>query len=131
MPATGHLDLTGLQRSVTALRKVLRMNLDDEVVRDAAIKRFEFTYELAWKMMRRHLIWSGATEIEMNRRELFRMAAREKLIDDPQPWFAYHEARNLTSHTYDEANANKVLALLKDFLKDANALLKTLKNIHA
>lgn len=53
-------------------------------------------------MMRRHPIWSCALEIEMKRRELFRMAAREKLIDDPQALFAYH-----------------------------NEQLKSLKNIHA
>lgn len=45
MPGTGNLDVTELQRIVTALRKVLRMNQDDEVVRDVAIKRSEFTYE--------------------------------------------------------------------------------------
>lgn len=37
----------------------------------------------------------------------------------------------LVSAGEDEGHANKVLALLKDSLKNANALLKTLKNIHA
>lgn len=129
-PAT--LDLTALRRSLTALRKVTRMDLEDEVVRDAAIKRFEFTYEIAWKMMKRHLEWAGQNELTaVPRRELFRLAARHSLIEDPVHWFNYHDGRNLTSHTYDEDNARKVVALLKDFVKDTNKLLNALKEFHA
>lgn len=130
--ATGTLDLGPLRRSLSALRKVTRMDLDDDVVRDAAVKRFEFTYEMAWKMMRRHLQWSGMQELDsVPRRELFRIAARASLIDDPSPWFAYHEARNLTSHTYDEVSARKVTALLDAFVKDTALLLRRLKEHHA
>lgn len=108
------------------------MNLDDDVVRDAAVKRFEFTYEMAWKMMRRHLQWAGRQDVEsLPRRELFRLAARASLIGDPLKWFAYHEARNLTSHTYEEANARKVTTLLKVFVKDTAELLRNLKEYHA
>lgn len=126
------LDLSPLRRSLTALRKVVRMDMEDDVVRDAAVKRFEFTYEMAWKMMRRHLQWSGMHDMDsVPRRELFRLAARASLIHDPVVWFEYQEARNLTSHTYDEANARKVTALLKEFVKDASALLRNLKEYHA
>lgn len=126
------LDLSPLRRSLTALRKVTRMDLTDEVVRDAAIKRFEFTYEIAWKMMKRHLEWAGQSQLTATpRRELFRMAARFSLIEDPARWFNYHEGRNLTSHTYDEDNARKVVALLKDFVKDTAKLLSALKEYHA
>lgn len=126
------LDLSPLRRSLAALRKVTRMDLEDEVVRDAAIKRFEFTYEIAWKMMKRHLEWAGQSELAaMPRRELFRQAARFSLIEDPSRWFEFHEGRNLTSHTYDEDNARKVVALLKDIVKDTAKLHKALKEFHA
>lgn len=121
-----------MRRSLTALRKVVRMDLEDDVVRDAAVKRFEFTYEMAWKMMRRHLQWVGRQDLDnVPGRELFRLAARASLIEDPGVWFHYHEARNLTSHTYDEANARKVTSLLKDLVKDAGSLLRNLKEYHA
>jgi nucleotidyltransferase substrate binding protein (TIGR01987 family) len=126
------LELTSFKRLLAALRKVTRMDLDDDVVRDAAIKRFEFTYEIAWKMMRRHLEWAGSNELaSTTRRELFRLAARASLIADPTVWFIYHDARNLTSHTYDEDNAHKVAALLKQFTSDAAKLLAALKEHHA
>jgi len=126
------LDLTPLRRSLTALRKVVCMDLEDDIVRDAAVKRFEFTYELSWKMMKRHLHWAGGSDLEgLPRRELFRQAARASLIGDPLVRFTYHEARNLTSHTYDKDNARKVTSLLKAFVKDTAALLKNLKEHHA
>lgn len=126
------LDLTSFKRSLAALRKVTRMDLEDEVVRDAAIKRFEFTYEIAWKMVRRHLEWAGMTDLPIaTRKELFRQAARFSLIEEPSVWFEYHEARNLTAHTYDEDNARKVAGLLKQFTKDAAKLLNALKEHHA
>jgi hypothetical protein len=62
---------------------------------------------------------------------LFRLAARASLIADPTVWFIYHDARNLTSHTYDEDNARKVAALLKQFTSDAAKLLAALKEHHA
>lgn len=130
--SSAKLDLSPLRRSLTALRKVTRMDLEDEVVRDAAIKRFEFTYEIAWKMMKRHLEWAGQSGLSaLPRRELFRLAARSSLIEDPARWFTYHDGRNLTSHTYDEANARQVVALLRDFVKDTNKLLIALKEYHA
>ena len=130
--ASGKLDLGPLRRLLSALRKVTRMDLEDDVVRDAAVKRFEFTYEMSWKMMRRHLQWAGAQDLDnVPRRELFRLAARASLIDDPIRWFAYHEARNLTSHTYDEVSARKVTALLGAFVKDTATLMRRLKEHHA
>lgn len=130
--ASGKLDLGPLRRLLSALRKVTRMDLEDDVVRDAAVKRFEFTYEMSWKMMRRHLQWAGAQDLDnVPRRELFRLAARASLIDDPTRWFADHEARNLTSHTYDEVSARKVTALLGAFVKDTATLMRRLKEHHA
>ncbi len=130
--ASAKLDLSPLLRSLIALRKVTRLDLEDEVVRDATIKRFEFTYEIAWKMMRRHLEWTGQSVlVAVPRRELFSMAARFSLIEDPTCWFIYHDGRNLTSHTYDEASARQVVALLKDFVKDTARLIRSLKEFHA
>lgn len=126
------LDLTSLKRSLGALRKVTKMDMEDDVIRDAAIKRFEFTYEIAWKMMQRHLVWTGQTDaVLLPRKELFRQAARHSLIEDPGPWFDYHEGRNLTSHTYNEDNAKKVASLLKAFVRDTAKLLAALKDHHA
>ncbi len=49
------------------------------------------------------------------------------LIDDPEVWFEYRRMRNITSHTYDEATAEKVAGSTKSFLKDAKSLLESLE----
>lgn len=82
--------------------------------------------------MQRHLVWTGQTDaVLLPRKELFRQAARHSLIEDTIRWFDHHEGRNLTSHTYNEDSANKVVALLKDFVKDTVKLLAALKEHHA
>ena len=65
-----------------------------------------------------------------SRSELFRQAARAGLLRDPQPWFEYAEARNLTSHTYDELDAKAAYSLSVRFALDARDLLTKLEGSH-
>ncbi len=61
------------------------------------------------------------------KKDLFRIAARNGLIDNPQAWFQYNEARNLTSHTYDEGNAETVFRKAVEFVSAADRLLGELE----
>ena len=99
------------------------------ILRDSAIQRFEYTYELAWKMMKRWLAANiGAAYVDgVSRKELFRMAAEQQLIDNPLKWFKYHEARNRTSHIYNESLAQDVFDVVEDFLDDVKKLFKALE----
>lgn len=126
------LDLSALEASVAALGRLPLVGEVDDVHRDAAIQRFEFTYEVCWRMMRRHLRWAGVVDTElMGRRELFREAARHGLITDPLRWIEHHDARNATSHNYDEANAQAVFVRIAGFYEDARHLLAQLNQRHA
>ena len=121
--------LTPLEHAIAALRVALSAT-DDEFVRDSIVKRFEFTYEIAWKFMRRHLAWAALESAPETRRDLFRASARAGLIEDPEAWFEFHEARNLTAHTYNEANAAKVIAAARQFLPAVQLLLVALQRHH-
>lgn len=127
------LDLTSLEKALAALQRGLTRALADpadEELRDACIQRFEFSFELAWKMLKRRLELDApsAPEIDaMSYRTLMRVAAERGLIADPRPWFGYRDQRNLTSHTYDQAKAAQVFAALPAFLGDALALLANLQ----
>ena len=59
----------------------------------------------------------------MTRRELFRLAAENRLIDDVEQWMRYHEARNLTSQIYQPEIAQRVYNIAHDFARDAARLL--------
>ena len=69
-------------------------------------------------------------EYPRTRKELFRMAARFSLIKEPLTWFSYGDARNLTSHTYDEDKAETVYETAVDFIEDAKYLLEILQELN-
>lgn len=135
------LDLSSLQKAVESLQKTIKVSEDktftaglDEDAKDAVragvIQNFEFTYELCWKFMRRWLKENAEVEeaeYPRTRKELFRLAARFGLIKEPLPWFTYGDARNLTSHTYDEDKAESVYETAVYFIKDAKYLLERLQ----
>ncbi len=123
------LILTPLEKALNSLNKALQQPFN-EYIRDASIQRFEYSFELCWKMLRRQLIEDhGETSIQMlTRKELFRFAADKGYISDPIVWFTYHRARNETSHLYNESKANEVYQITQQFLPEAQALLKRLQS---
>ncbi len=62
-----------------------------------------------------------------SRRQVYRLAARNGLIDDVAAWWQHTESRNKTSHIYDEATANEVLDAIPQFLRDARNLLNAIE----
>ena len=97
------------------------------------IQNFEFSYELCWKFMKRWLsLQIGNSSVDgLSRRELFRISAENKLITDVSLWFEFHQARNLTSHTYNQNVANEVFKVVEKFAPEAKKLLLTLENKNA
>ena len=135
------LVLDGLRDAVLGLEQVLRRaeaaeqheELDDvllRAVKSGAIKHFEFTYELCWRFIRRWLEANVARDAAdgVTRQELFRLGVEYRLIDGVDDWMAYHRARNLTSHTYRQATAEEVYAVVPAFLENAKALLSALES---
>lgn len=112
-PITTGSPLTGLQ----------------ETLRAGVIQQFEVAYEQCWKLLQRWIkenVDPEQADHPRTRKDLFRLAAQHNLIDDPLPWFSFGDARNLTSHTYDEVTAQQVFAAAQDFLPYAENLLERL-----
>ncbi|MBI4633807.1 MAG: nucleotidyltransferase substrate binding protein [Deltaproteobacteria bacterium] len=135
------LDLSSLRKGISSLRTAIevadaeKMSVFDratqDVIRAGVIQNFEFTYELCWKFIQRWLKENHPGEdadLPRARRELFRMAARYGLIDDPAPWFVYSDARNMTAHVYDERRAQIVYDVALKFINEAETLLKCLED---
>lgn len=125
------LILTSLAKAVASLEEVLSLE-KNVIVRDATIQRFEYTYELCWKMMKSHLeMDEGRENVDaLHRKDLFRLAAEKGLIGDAASWFDFHQARNETSHTYEEERAEQVFAVARRFAPAARALLTELERRH-
>jgi nucleotidyltransferase substrate binding protein (TIGR01987 family) len=74
-----------------------------DLVRDATIQRFEFTFEVVWKTLKLYLEHQGH-ECGGPRATL-KKAFVERLIDtqeEADAWMQMLDDRNLTSHAYDE-----------------------------
>jgi len=134
------LDLSSLKKAIESLEiAVHEADNDDfmdrltppqqDIIQAGVIQRFEFTYELCWKFMRRWLAENvGRAYVDgISRRELFRLAAEYRLITDVEAWWDYHRARNLTSHIYDEEVADEVFQAATQFLENAQLFLTALE----
>lgn len=94
------------------LQAALRKDVDmDDMYLDATIQRFEFCFELAWKLMKAVLQYDG---IEVNSpRSCIRESWKQGLIPNAQEWLEMMEKRNLSSHTYDENAAREIYREVK------------------
>jgi len=125
------LDLSSLEKALTNLEYAIERSQKapmDEEVRDSVIKRFEYSYELSWKMLKRQLKIDSQTPASidaMGFKEMIR--AERSFIDNPEAWFEYRRKRNITSHVYNETKAISVYETALVFLQDAKRLLQKLK----
>lgn len=101
----------------------------DNLIRDALIQRFEYTYELGWKAMKRFLETEhGEPDADSwSKRDLYRTAAEVGLIERPGNWFEYLKMRNLSSHTYNEETAERVAGVVEAFAADCQDLIDELR----
>lgn len=127
------LDFSSLEKALASLDKAFvraEAHLGDDELRDACIQRFEYSFELSWKMLKRQIEQEVGTSPEVDtysKKGLFRAGGERGLIHDVEAWFNYLEKRNLTVHTYDQGHAEEVYKVIGNFLKDSQSLLKNLK----
>ncbi len=74
----------------------------DEIIKEGIIQRFEFTHELAWKVLKDYLLFKGIQNITGSR-SASKKAFNIGLIREGQIWLDMIESRNKTVHTYNEA----------------------------
>lgn len=128
------LELTPLGNAVDRLREGLaryQTDISDTQIRDGLIQRFEFTYELSHKMLKRYLEAASANPTEFDNAEfqyLIRSGNEQGLLLGTWPqWRHYRDMRGKTSHTYDEEIALTVVATIPGFLNEAQHLLDQLR----
>ncbi|PIP02327.1 MAG: nucleotidyltransferase, partial [Zetaproteobacteria bacterium CG23_combo_of_CG06-09_8_20_14_all_54_7] len=89
------LDLSSLQKALSSLAFAVERTereQPDDMLRDSVIQRFEYSYELCWKMLKRRLELDDPSPESidaMSFREMIRAGAERGLIDDPLAWFNY------------------------------------------
>lgn len=76
--------------------------------KQGVIQAFEFTHELAWNVLKDYLADQGNQDIRGSK-DATREAFKVGLIADGEQWMAMIQSRNLSSHTYDEHTADRVV----------------------
>jgi len=79
-----------------------------DLEKQGLIQGFEFTFELAWNVMKDYLEEQGIMDI-VGSKAAVRNAYKNDIIDDGQIWMDMIESRNISSHSYDEETANKII----------------------
>ena len=77
------------------------------------IKAFEFTHELAWNTLKDFLENRGVQNL-YGSKDTTREAFKKGLIENGETWMDMVNSRNLTSHTYDEATAARIVHAIRN-----------------
>ncbi len=127
------LDITPLHKAITRLAEGLlryQQDITDTQIRDGLVQRFEFTYEISHKMLKRFLEQTAASPEQFDQMpfaDLIRSANEKGLLLGDWPlWHGYRDMRSKTSHTYDEDIALQVVAGIPAFLAEAQFLAAAL-----
>lgn len=131
------INISSLEKAVQSLATALEAygnspyqegSPERELMRDGVIQRFEYTFELSWKMLKRYLEEYGLERVDfLTNRDLFRVGYEQGMLRDAEAWLDYLKKRNLTSHTYDAATAKAVYESARAFLQDGRFLLERLR----
>ena len=119
----------------TQLNDAVMLSKDRELSlleKQGLIQAFEYTHELAWNVMKDFFEHQGATNIRGSR-DATREAFQNRLIEDGEAWMKMIVARNLTSHAYDQINAEQALAEIQNsyheqFLKFQHTMAELVKS---
>lgn len=124
--------LNSYEKATKRLADVVNESMHRElnsIERDGLVQRFEFTHELAWKLMKAYAEYQGANDIGGSR-DATRKAFEMGLITDGQIWMNMIKSRNETSHNYNGEIADEVVGyVINDFFPALKAFYLKIKNL--
>ena len=104
-----------LLRDVFAEREVDAFSL---LEKDGIIQRFEYTFELGWKVLKDYLEYSGIMPDEATPRKVIRECATHGIFAsagiDPEIYLNMMLEKNALSHTYDYERFLQALVRIKE-----------------
>ena len=100
------------EKSFLLLKESLQIADPSIVEKGGVIQFFEVTFELSWKLMKDYLEYQG---YEVNSpRESIKRSFSINLIENGSLWIDALTDRNLTTHTYEQATADRIYKKIKD-----------------
>lgn len=114
------------RKALKSLEEGLQIEPYDDIIVDGVIHRFEFTFELAWKLMKDYLEYEGIEA--KSPRSAIKEAYRIGMVSDGDGWIDMMIDRNKTSHIYDENEAKAIYKKIK--VNHIHLLKELLNQIH-
>lgn len=115
-----------LNRALNRLEEALHEDLENGLIVDGTIQRFEFTIELYWKALKRLLAKEGIDA--RTPRETLKEAYQVGWLKNEQAWLQMLRDRNSTSHVYDEEMARKIVQNIKRYYPEMKETFEQLSN---
>ncbi len=116
--------LEHLRKAFASLDAGLAAPPRSDLERDGVIQRFEYTFELAWKVAARALKAAGVDA--QSPKAVIRELGRQGWIAGVETWLEFLEARNQSTHTYQSKTAEQVYAAARAFAPECRALIARL-----
>ena len=99
----------------------------NELEEQGMIQAFEYTFELAWNLIKDFYEYQGSGNIQGSR-DAFRLAFNRGLISKGDSWMKMIESRTMTSHTYNEETADAIAkAVLEEYYSLFTDLFQTME----
>ncbi|MGL5035941.1 MAG: nucleotidyltransferase substrate binding protein [Microcystaceae cyanobacterium] len=105
--------LDNYQKAVRQLTKFIEKGELNELEEQGMIKAFEYTYELAWKMIKDYYEDQGEVNIQGSR-DALRLAFQRGIINDGDHWMKMIKSRIATVHTYNEEIARQIIQEIRN-----------------
>ena len=118
-------------RAFSLLREALELQPSqlNQLEKEGIIQRFEYTFELAWKVLKDVMESDGIALDQISPKAVVRQAYSAKYIDNPEVWLNMIGDRNLMSHTYDFTKFEAVINTLREsYLPELEAFYHDLIN---
>ncbi len=113
--------LATYEQALTTFKEAL-LEHPSQLERDGAIQRFEYCFDLSWKTLKRFLEKRGLMNLN-SPRSVFAAAFAENIIDDEVVWSNILLKRNASVHTYNQALAENLFALLPEYYEAMQKLI--------
>lgn len=126
------LDIEALKNAFKSLKKAYEIfsagsSEPDmcDIYADSCVKRFEYTFETAWKIMKKYFkLQYNKSEEELTMNNIFRYMEGYGFTDSWLKWKEYYAKRNNTAHEYNIEKSRNLIKILPDFINDIDFLLK-------
>lgn len=102
-------------RAFVLLREALEQDPAalSQLEKEGIIQRFEYTFELAWKVLKDKMENDGLVIDQISPKAVVRQAFAARYIDDAETWLKMIGDRNLMSHTYDFKKFEEIILSIR------------------